>query len=212
MDVLDLDAFIASLEADAARLVGEAQLVDQRLAMARDLRATYPTPAPEPVVVAPPSTAPAAPEATPSKPKASKVAPSKRVGNQAPDYVPIAAAILEARALGVAVGAFVAERFNVPKTTVTNWVTKCTKLGLLDKPESSPAPKLAVVPEPKTAPPASTHSVSDGGSRTVYRCGSDDLEFTSIIDLTHHTLTDHDRRPTAAEKILVTPDSARSSA
>lgn len=64
--------------------------------------------------------------------------------------------------------------------------------------------KLATLARPAAAPTAST--------RTVYRCGeiagsvACGHEVKNLSDLSHHVLVEHRRQPTAAEKILVTPD------
>lgn len=129
----DIGRFNAALEAlgvDVALDAGTAA----RLAAAADLRPAAAKQEPDPPRPrAAPAKAPAArpPKRPPKRPPIEEVA---RVAN-------------EARAAGEPMAATICERFDVPPTTVNNWLTKARQLGLLTI--SPGGPRL---PEPKSPP------------------------------------------------------------
>lgn len=80
---------------------------------------------------------------------------------------------------------------------------------MLDRHRRSKHPDSAAKPVQPVEPPK-----SPADTRTVLRCSDLDCgdEFPTPAAMTHHAITAHDRDVRPAEKIYVTPDSARSAA
>lgn len=134
--VLDhLNAALDALDAELARIT-EAR--NDTATLIEQLRPT--ASAPEIPVVAP-ETGPSAHAvaSAPKKPRTPKKAtqqpppPAKRPNTATVDYHEVAAVIQRARSEGRSQRRALMEHFDVPMTTVANWITKVYQLGLLDK-------------------------------------------------------------------------------
>lgn len=131
-------AALRALEMNAPLDAGTAA----RLAAAADLRPAATKARPDP---------PRPPKA--AKRPAPNVSPLPRAGR--PPIEEVARIANEARAAGEPMVATISERFDVPSTTVANWLTKARRLGLLDQPAGLP-------PGPPPAASAAERSTLEG--------------------------------------------------
>lgn len=121
--VLDhLTDALDALDAEIARIT-EAR--NDTAALIEQLRPTAAAPVRP---VSPPPTRKAARTGPPARPKPTRTGPAAQARV---DYPAIAREIIALRSEGKAVRPELAARHNVPPTTVANWITKCTQLGLL---------------------------------------------------------------------------------
>lgn len=172
-----LDQFIADLE-------HEHGLIEFRLQLARELRASFEADA----VPAIGELKPAPPPAPPSNggQPIRKTASTQRAGRPAP--------VNKGKSY---------ERVPCPDCGEHFAKTQLDRHRRSKHPDSAAKP---VHPVERPKPPTDT--------RTVLRCSDLDCgeEFKTIGGITHHAITEHDRDVRPAEKIYVTPDSARSAA
>lgn len=79
-------------------------------------------------------------KAEPTPVRAKNRAPVRRAPRPIPNYESIAIVANEARVAGKPMRNALVAHFDVPRTTVNNWIAKCQKLGLLDRQADTPGP------------------------------------------------------------------------
>jgi hypothetical protein len=123
---------------------------------------------------------------------------------------------LNAKASGRSPRQAMADYFGLPISTVKNWPARLRELGLID-PDDNPGRTLITSARPVSQPdtgitviellttPPTPNDVSIVAGRPVLMCDECDYEAAGdrAMDINRHTMTDHHRRATPAERTPV---------